>query len=130
MLSQHLAVLAEQHGWPLIYVGAHPGNAATDIAASGPRMGGSPSRLFRVAWRITPQHDATAGAAARLWDEASRAWVVRTVGAYAAIAGAASHAGWPTGRALEADRCQVDDASVVGSDVAPPVRDSAARSRE
>jgi NAD(P)-dependent dehydrogenase (short-subunit alcohol dehydrogenase family) len=63
LLSQHLAVLAERNNWSLISAGAHPGNAATNIAASGPQMGGNPSLLFRVAWKLTPQHDAAAGAA-------------------------------------------------------------------
>ncbi|MFI6744417.1 SDR family oxidoreductase [Nonomuraea sp. NPDC050451] len=62
LLSRHLARLASERGWPLLSAGAHPGNAATNIAASGPRLGGEPSLLFRIAWKITPQHSAEAGA--------------------------------------------------------------------
>ncbi|MCZ0991064.1 SDR family oxidoreductase [Streptomyces diastatochromogenes] len=63
LLSQHLAKLATENGWPLLSLGAHPGNAATNIAASGPNLGGDSSLFFRIAWKITPQHDAAAGAA-------------------------------------------------------------------
>jgi NAD(P)-dependent dehydrogenase (short-subunit alcohol dehydrogenase family) len=62
LLSQHLARIATERGWPLLSVGAHPGNAATNIAAAGPRLGGDPSLLFRIAWKVTPQHSAEAGA--------------------------------------------------------------------
>ncbi|XVV17020.1 SDR family oxidoreductase [Actinoplanes sp. CA-131856] len=62
LMSQHLARLARERGWPLLSIGAHPGNAATNIAASGPTLGGKPSLLFRVAWKVTPQHSAAAGA--------------------------------------------------------------------
>ncbi|MER6002725.1 SDR family oxidoreductase [Nonomuraea angiospora] len=62
LLSRHLARLATERGWPLLSAGAHPGAAATNIAASGPRLGGEPSLLFRIALKITPQHSAEAGA--------------------------------------------------------------------
>jgi NAD(P)-dependent dehydrogenase (short-subunit alcohol dehydrogenase family) len=62
LLSQQLARIASKRGWPLLSLGAHPGNAATNIATSGPRLGGNPSLLFRIAWKVTPQHSAEAGA--------------------------------------------------------------------
>ncbi|MDF3309678.1 SDR family oxidoreductase [Rhodococcus sp. T2V] len=62
LLSQQLARLATKNGWNLLSLGAHPGNSATGIADAGPRMGGKPSLLFRVAWKLTPQHSAEAGA--------------------------------------------------------------------
>ncbi|AXH01014.1 SDR family NAD(P)-dependent oxidoreductase (plasmid) [Deinococcus wulumuqiensis] len=67
LLSQHLARLATERHWPLISAGAHPGNAATNIAASGPTMGGQPSLLFRIAWKVVPQHDAAGGAQPMLY---------------------------------------------------------------
>ena len=62
LLSQHLAKLASQRGWDLLSTGAHPGNAATNIAASGPTLGGRPSLLFRIAWKVVPQQSAEQGA--------------------------------------------------------------------
>ncbi|MFJ6433437.1 SDR family oxidoreductase [Streptomyces sp. NPDC091416] len=62
LLSQQLARVATAQGWNLLSLGAHPGNAATGIADAGPRLGGDPTLLFRVAWKITPQHSAEAGA--------------------------------------------------------------------
>ncbi|MCA1271048.1 SDR family oxidoreductase [Streptomyces sp. 7G] len=62
LLSQQLARIATAQGWNILSLGAHPGNAATGIADAGPRLGGSPSLLFRVAWKLTPQHSAEAGA--------------------------------------------------------------------
>ncbi|WP_019546865.1 SDR family oxidoreductase [Streptomyces sulphureus] len=67
LMAQQLARTATERGWPLLSIGAHPGNAATNIAASGPRLGGEPSLLFRVAWKVTPQHSAEAGAAPMLY---------------------------------------------------------------
>ncbi|WP_433475607.1 SDR family oxidoreductase [Spirillospora sp. CA-142024] len=67
LMSRHLARIATEHGWPLLSTGAHPGNAATNIAASGPRLGGEPSLLFRIAWKVTPQHSAEAGAEPMLY---------------------------------------------------------------
>jgi NAD(P)-dependent dehydrogenase (short-subunit alcohol dehydrogenase family) len=62
LMSQHLARMATERNWSLVSVGAHPGNAATNIAASGPRMGGRPSLLFRIASKVVPQHSAADGA--------------------------------------------------------------------
>lgn len=62
ILSQQLATIATERGWNLLSLGAHPGNSATNIAASGPQLGGEPSLLFKVAWKVTPQHSAEAGA--------------------------------------------------------------------
>ncbi|MFI7067336.1 SDR family oxidoreductase [Kribbella sp. NPDC050124] len=62
LLSQHLAKLASQRGWDLLSTGAHPGNAATNIAASGPTLGGRPSLLFRIASKVVPRQSAEQGA--------------------------------------------------------------------
>lgn len=67
LMSQHLARIAVEREWRLLSAGAHPGNAATNIAASGPTLGGDPSLLFRIAWKVTPQHDAAAGAQPMLY---------------------------------------------------------------
>ncbi|GAA2849188.1 SDR family oxidoreductase [Pseudonocardia halophobica] len=61
ILSKQLARIATERGWNLLSLGAHPGNAATNIAANGPQMGGDPSLFFRISWKITPQHSAEAG---------------------------------------------------------------------
>ncbi|XVU27796.1 hypothetical protein ACQPZJ_12365 [Actinoplanes sp. CA-054009] len=60
LLSQQLARIARNRGWKLLSLGAHPGNARTGIADAGPRLGGDPSLLFRIAWKVTPQHSAEA----------------------------------------------------------------------
>ncbi|MEV0621849.1 hypothetical protein AB0I81_51615 [Nonomuraea sp. NPDC050404] len=44
LLGRHLARLAAERGWPLPSAGAHPGNAATNIAAAGPSSPGSSRR--------------------------------------------------------------------------------------
>ncbi|MFE1292185.1 SDR family oxidoreductase [Streptomyces sp. NPDC058751] len=62
LLSQQLARVATAQGWNLLSVGAHPGSSATGLADAGPRMGGKPSLLFRVAVKVTPTHSAEAGA--------------------------------------------------------------------
>lgn len=63
LFSRQLARVAERHGWPLLSVGAHPGNASTNIFANGTQLdGGKPILALRIAWRITPRHSAEAGA--------------------------------------------------------------------
>jgi NAD(P)-dependent dehydrogenase (short-subunit alcohol dehydrogenase family) len=62
LLSTHLARLATERRWSLLSAASHPGNAATNIAASGPTMGGRPSLLFRIAWKVVPQQSAAGGA--------------------------------------------------------------------
>jgi NAD(P)-dependent dehydrogenase (short-subunit alcohol dehydrogenase family) len=62
LMSQELARIATERGWPLLSVGAHPGSAATGIADAGPRLGGDPMLWFRIALKVTPQHSAEAGA--------------------------------------------------------------------
>ncbi|MFJ9712105.1 SDR family oxidoreductase [Streptomyces sp. NPDC101234] len=62
LMSQHLADLAVQNGWPLLSTGAHPGSARTNIAANGPTMGGRPPLLLQILGRLVPSQDATGGA--------------------------------------------------------------------
>ncbi|MER7689787.1 SDR family oxidoreductase [Streptomyces sp. NPDC097610] len=62
LMSRHLARLATERGWSLLSTGAHPGAAATNIAASGPHLGGRPSLLFRIASKVVPHQDAAGGA--------------------------------------------------------------------
>jgi NAD(P)-dependent dehydrogenase (short-subunit alcohol dehydrogenase family) len=67
LMSRQLARIATERGWSLLSLGAHPGNAATNIAAAGPTMGARPSLLFRIAWKITPQQSAESGAEPMLY---------------------------------------------------------------
>lgn len=62
LLFTHLARVATGRSWPLLSVGAHPGNAVTNIATNGPTLGGNPSLMFRIAATVTPRHSAEAGA--------------------------------------------------------------------
>ncbi|GAA1589819.1 SDR family oxidoreductase [Actinoplanes couchii] len=63
MLALHLADLAHEHGWPLLSAGAHPGNTRTNIASSGPNLGGGkPPLALRIAGRLTPIQDVAQGA--------------------------------------------------------------------
>ncbi|GAA0451426.1 hypothetical protein Aca07nite_55940 [Actinoplanes capillaceus] len=67
LFSQYLAQLAEARRWNLLSAGAHPGSAATNLATSGPLMGGKQSLLFRIAIKVTPTHSAEAGAQPMLY---------------------------------------------------------------
>ncbi|WP_431836329.1 oxidoreductase [Cellulomonas sp. Y8] len=62
LLSRQLARIATERGWPLLSLGAHPGNASTAIFDNGTQLGGRQPLALRIAWRITPQHSAEAGA--------------------------------------------------------------------
>ncbi|GAA1589795.1 SDR family oxidoreductase [Actinoplanes couchii] len=62
LMSQHLAHLADQRGWPLLSIGAHPGAAKTNIAASGPTMGGKAPLILRVLNRVAPSQTPAEGA--------------------------------------------------------------------
>lgn len=62
LLGQQLARIAAENNWNLLSLGAHPGNAATSIFDNGVQLGGRQPLLLRVAWRLTPQHSAEAGA--------------------------------------------------------------------
>lgn len=62
LLSRQLARIATKKHWNLLSVGAYPGNAATNIFENGTQLGGERPLLLRVAWRLTPQHSAEAGA--------------------------------------------------------------------
>jgi NAD(P)-dependent dehydrogenase (short-subunit alcohol dehydrogenase family) len=48
MLSQHLAGVADERGWPLLSAGAHPGYTKTNLQVAGPSLGRSRPALFRV----------------------------------------------------------------------------------
>lgn len=63
LLSRQLARIASERGWNLLSLGSHPGNAATSIFDNGAQYGDRPILAIRIAWRITPQHSAAAGAA-------------------------------------------------------------------
>lgn len=62
LLSRQLARIATKNNWNLLSLGAHPGNASTNIFENGAQLGGRQPLLLRVAWRLTPQHSAEAGA--------------------------------------------------------------------
>lgn len=66
LFSRQLARVATEKGWPLMSLGAHPGNASTEIFNNGAQYGDKPILPIRIAWRITPQHSAAAGAAPEL----------------------------------------------------------------
>lgn len=67
LLSRELARIAQRRGWNLLSLGAHPGNASTSIFENGKQYGDTPILAIRIAWRITPQHSAAAGAAPMLF---------------------------------------------------------------
>ncbi|MGO3152790.1 MAG: oxidoreductase [Galactobacter sp.] len=67
LFSQQLARVAERQGWNLLSVGAHPGNATTEIFKNGAQYGDKPILAIRIAWRITPRHSAAAGAAPEVY---------------------------------------------------------------
>ncbi|RMB87034.1 SDR family oxidoreductase [Streptomyces shenzhenensis] len=62
LMSQYLAHLATSRGWPLLSIAAHPGSARTNIAASGPTMGGRPPLLLQILGRIVPSQSPAGGA--------------------------------------------------------------------
>ncbi|MGC2941904.1 MULTISPECIES: SDR family NAD(P)-dependent oxidoreductase [unclassified Brevibacterium] len=66
LFSRELARIAKARGWNLLSLGAHPGNASTNIFDNGKQYGDEPILAIRIAWRITPQHSAAAGAAPML----------------------------------------------------------------
>ncbi|WP_426937261.1 SDR family oxidoreductase [Brevibacterium sp. LE-L] len=67
LFSRELARIAKARGWNLLSLGAHPGNASTSIFDNGKQYGDEPILAIRIAWRITPQHSAAAGAAPMLY---------------------------------------------------------------
>lgn len=67
LFSRELARFAQRRGWNLLSLGAHPGNASTSIFDNGTQYGDTPILAIRIAWRITPQHSAAAGAAPMLY---------------------------------------------------------------
>ncbi|MFF3753585.1 SDR family oxidoreductase [Streptomyces sp. NPDC002018] len=44
MLTQRLAVIAAEHGWPLLSTGAHPGYTRTNLQTAGASLGGGKRR--------------------------------------------------------------------------------------
>lgn len=66
LFSQQLARIATERGWELKSLGAHPGNASTEIYNNGAQYGGKQIPVLRIAWKITPRHSAAAGAAPEL----------------------------------------------------------------
>ncbi|MGO3084746.1 oxidoreductase [Ancrocorticia populi] len=63
LFSRQLARVADQRGWSLLSLGAHPGNASTSIYDNGTQLdGGKPILALRIGWKITPRHSAEAGA--------------------------------------------------------------------
>ena len=48
MLSQHLASVAGERGWPLLSAAAHPGYTKTNLQIAGPSLGRSRPQPFRV----------------------------------------------------------------------------------
>ncbi len=47
MLSQHLAAVADERGWPLLSVAAHPGYTKTNLQIAGPSLGRNRPRPYR-----------------------------------------------------------------------------------
>ncbi|MEV4140986.1 SDR family oxidoreductase [Dactylosporangium sp. NPDC049742] len=103
MLALHLADIAAARGWPLLSAGAHPGNTRTNIASSGPNLGGgTPPLALRIAGRLTPIQEVQQGAEPLLYAATSPAAVA---GGYygprwAGLVGPTIKAK-PTGRALD-----------------------------
>lgn len=63
LMMLHLADLAEQHGWPLLSAGAHPGYTRTNLTTSGPTLdGGRPGRIESLLYRIVPSQGVEQGA--------------------------------------------------------------------
>lgn len=63
LFSRQLARVADQRGWSLLSLGAHPGNASTSTYDNGTQLdGGKPILALRIGWKITPRHSAEAGA--------------------------------------------------------------------
>lgn len=63
LMTVQLAELAEQHDWPLLSAGAHPGYARTNLMTSGPTLnGGRPGPLESLLYKIVPSQGAEQGA--------------------------------------------------------------------
>lgn len=75
LFSRQLARVATDKNWPLMSLGAHPGNASTEIYNNGAQYGGKQIPVLRITWRITPRHSAAAGAAPELMAATSTAAV-------------------------------------------------------
>ncbi|GHH36018.1 SDR family oxidoreductase [Lentzea cavernae] len=62
LMMVHLADLAEEHGWPLLSVGAHPGYTRTNLMTSGPHLnGGKPGLLESVGYKVIPSQGVEQG---------------------------------------------------------------------
>jgi NAD(P)-dependent dehydrogenase (short-subunit alcohol dehydrogenase family) len=73
LMMLHLADLADQHGWPLLSAGAHPGYTRTNLTTSGPTLnGGRPGRLESLLYKIVPSQGPEQGAEPLLYAATSR----------------------------------------------------------
>jgi NAD(P)-dependent dehydrogenase (short-subunit alcohol dehydrogenase family) len=62
MMSNHLAQLAADRGWPLLSVAAHPGYTRTNLQTAGAALGGGKPPLYaRIAMRVIPSQDVEIG---------------------------------------------------------------------
>ncbi|MFF3566940.1 SDR family oxidoreductase [Nocardia jiangxiensis] len=62
MLTLELADLAAERGWPLLSTAAHPGYTRTNLAATGPHLGGGrPSLAARAALKVAPSQGVEQG---------------------------------------------------------------------
>jgi NAD(P)-dependent dehydrogenase (short-subunit alcohol dehydrogenase family) len=62
MMSQHLAELASQHGWPLISTAAHPGFTRTNLQTAGATLGrDKPKRTPYNSLHILPSQEVGPG---------------------------------------------------------------------
>ncbi|TCO48517.1 NAD(P)-dependent dehydrogenase (short-subunit alcohol dehydrogenase family) [Kribbella antiqua] len=62
MMSNHLARLAADRGWPLLSVAAHPGYTRTNLQSAGASLGGGTAPLYaRIAMRVFPSQDVEIG---------------------------------------------------------------------
>ncbi|MBC2879158.1 MULTISPECIES: SDR family oxidoreductase [Streptomyces] len=63
MMTLHLADIAAQRNWPLLSVGAHPGNTRTNLLNAGPTLGdGRLDRFTSLAANIVPSQGPEQGA--------------------------------------------------------------------
>lgn len=74
MLARHLARVAEERGWALRSVAAHPGYTRTNLQTAGPNLGGHrPGLLQRVMLRVVPSQEPVQGAEPMLFAAADPA---------------------------------------------------------
>ena len=62
LLTMHLADLAQERGWPLLSVAAHPGYTRTNLMTSGPHLnGGRPGLVESLGYRVIPSQGVEQG---------------------------------------------------------------------